>query len=174
VILRNSADNANWDLFISHAWEDRYEIAQPLAERLKHKELRVWYDDFVIKPGDSITESIGRGLKNSRFGLIILSKNFFKKNWTAHEYQTLLKKAVDSGKRILIPVWHNVGLEEVRSYSEELADIKALQSNIGLEELSNQLVCLVRYSSVAEPSPRSIAATKVDDFLYSTTDDMAN
>jgi hypothetical protein len=41
-----------WDVFISHATEDKEQIASPLATALKKLNLRVWYDIFALSPGD--------------------------------------------------------------------------------------------------------------------------
>jgi len=65
------------DVFVSHAWEDKEEIAGPLAETLRRKGLRVWYDEFTLTVGDSLCRSIDRGLAQSRYGIIILSPHFF-------------------------------------------------------------------------------------------------
>ena len=50
-----------WDIFISHESEDKKEIARPLAEALRQAGLRVWYDEFVLKPGDSLSLKIREG-----------------------------------------------------------------------------------------------------------------
>jgi hypothetical protein len=68
----------HWDIFISHSSEDKNEIARPLADALVAKGLAVWYDDFSLKLGDSLRESIDRGLSRSRFGVVILSPYFFE------------------------------------------------------------------------------------------------
>lgn len=47
-----------WDVFICHAWEDKEEIARPLAEALQQAGLRVWYDEFTLELGDSLRRSI--------------------------------------------------------------------------------------------------------------------
>lgn len=74
-----------WDVFISHAWEDKEEVAHPLAEALKAKGLSVWYDKFTLKIGDSLRQSIDNGLSKSRYGVVILSKSFFAKKWPKNE-----------------------------------------------------------------------------------------
>ncbi len=68
-----------YDVFISHASEDKDDIVRPLANSLKDKNLKVWYDEFELKIGDSLRQKIDRGLANSRFGIVVLSKNFIKK-----------------------------------------------------------------------------------------------
>jgi len=50
------------DLFICHASEDKNEVARPLAEALRTKGLKVWYDEFTLTLGDSLDESIDNGL----------------------------------------------------------------------------------------------------------------
>ena len=71
---------STWDVFICHASEDKDEIARPLANELRRKGIEVWYDEFSIQPGDSFIESVEKGLRGSLYGILIISKNFFKKN----------------------------------------------------------------------------------------------
>ena len=61
-----------YDVFICHASEDKLEVARPLAEALQQEGLRVWYDDFTLRLGDSLRRAIERGLKQSRYGIVIL------------------------------------------------------------------------------------------------------
>lgn len=67
-------DNKKYDVFISHASEDKDAIARPLATMLERLSVRVWYDEFSLKLGDSLTSAIDKGLQESRYGLVILSK----------------------------------------------------------------------------------------------------
>ncbi|WP_053749130.1 toll/interleukin-1 receptor domain-containing protein [Streptomyces sp. MMG1533] len=109
------------DLFISHAWEDKDGFVRPLAERLRTLGIDVWYDEYALSMGDSLSASIDKGLRNSRFGAVILSPSFFKKPWPEYEFRSLV--ALESGreKRIL-PIWYNVTRDDVLSYSPNLAD----------------------------------------------------
>ncbi|MBA7526390.1 hypothetical protein ES705_18552 [subsurface metagenome] len=68
-----------YDVFISHASEDKDEIVRPLAYALQAEGLSVWYDEFEMKIGDSLRRKIDKGLANSRFGIVVLSKSFIKK-----------------------------------------------------------------------------------------------
>ncbi len=78
-----------WDIFISHASEDKDTVARPLAERLRSLGLRVWYDEFTLSLGDSLRQSIDYGLANSRFGVAVLSPNCLTKNWSKKELDGL-------------------------------------------------------------------------------------
>jgi hypothetical protein len=69
-----------WDIFICHASEDKEEIVRPMAKALLDEGLRVWYDEFTLTLGDHLRRSIDKGLALSRYGLVVLSPNFFAKN----------------------------------------------------------------------------------------------
>jgi hypothetical protein len=104
-----------WDVFISHAWEDKEDIARPLAEASRRKGLRVSYDEFALTLGDSLRRSIERGLAQSRYGVVILSPDFFGKEWPQKELDGLTAREVGSGK-VILPIWHNVTWEDVRRF----------------------------------------------------------
>ena len=94
-----------WDFLISHASEDKEAIARPLAEALRSKGKKVWYDDFSLKVGDSLRESIDYGLAHSSFGIVILSPRFFEKHWPNKELDGLAAREVN-GAKVILPVWH--------------------------------------------------------------------
>lgn len=120
-----SADEApdcrTFDVFISHASEDKAEVVRPLAEALREGGLSVWYDEFELRIGDSLRRKIDRGLAGSRFGVVVLSQAFFGRGWPEYELDGLVTRAV-SGEQILLPIWHNVTRREVIGYSPSLAD----------------------------------------------------
>jgi hypothetical protein len=131
-----------WDVFISHASEDKETIATPLAEALQAEGLRVWYDDFALRLGDSLRQSIDRGLVRSRFGVVILSARFFEKHWTQQELNGLATREVN-GEKVILPVWHGVGFSEVRNYSPTLADRIAVHTKDGLAQVVQKIVGVV-------------------------------
>jgi TIR domain len=133
----NTKENAveekkQWDFFISYAEEDKKEIATPLADALNARGLMVWYADYALKSGDSLRESIDYGLGRSRFGVVILSSPFFEKRWPQEELNDLASREV-SGKKVILPVWHKVGFQEVFDYSPVLADRVAISTDKGLD-----------------------------------------
>ena len=83
------AHTSDRDVFIAHASEEKTAFVRPLAEKLRQLGLRVWYDEFEIKPGDSLVGSIDRGLAASRSGVMVLSKAFFAKAWPDYERRGL-------------------------------------------------------------------------------------
>lgn len=114
-----------YDLFISHASEDKDSVVRRLAETLERAGLEVWYDDFSLRLGDSLSASIDKGIRDSRYGLLVLSPHFLNKNWPDYEYRSLLSRQVD-GEKVILPLWYGVSREDVKNYSPYLADIKSL------------------------------------------------
>lgn len=110
-----------YDVFISHASEDKDEIVRPLAKSLQLKGLNVWYDEFELKIGDSLRQKIDKGLANSRFGIVVLSKNFIRKGWTNYELDGIITKSIN-GQQIMLPIWHKITKQEVIDYSPSMAD----------------------------------------------------
>jgi len=138
--------NMDWDVFISHAWEDKEDIARPLAEALRRKGLRVWYDEFTLKVGDRLRRSIDDGLAQSRYGVVILSPHFFDKEWPQKELDGLVDRE-SSGEKVILPVWHNITTDQVRKYSPTLADRVAVSSDRGLEHVVAELLRVVKPAS---------------------------
>ncbi len=133
-----------YDVFISHASEDKDSIVRPLAQDLISRGLIVWYDEFEMKIGDSLRRKIDKGLANSRFGIVILSKNFIKKGWTNYELDGIISKTI-SGEQVLLPIWHNITKKEVMDYSPSLADKLARDtSNYTVEEIASEIVELIK------------------------------
>lgn len=117
-------DEYKYDVFLSHASEDKDEVARPLALMLQEHGLRVWYDEFEFRIGDNLVAKLNAGINASRFGIIILSDAFFAKRWTNHELN-MLEYLWVTENRVLFPIWHNITVEEIRSYRSSLANIVA-------------------------------------------------
>jgi hypothetical protein len=115
------------DIFVSHATEDKGAIARPLAGALIDEGFSVWFDEFELKIGDSIRASIDGGLRQSTYGIVILSRNCFCRQWTEAELNGLAAKE-SNGQRVILPVWHEVDKKFVADKSPVLADRFAAQS----------------------------------------------
>ena len=132
------------DFFICHASEDKEGFVRQLAETLEDKGACVWYDEFTLNVGDSLRREIDRGLANSRFGVVILSEAFFKKEWPQKELDGLVALEIQGLSRIL-PIWHKVSVDEVARYSPMLADKVALNTSLkSVEDIADDLLGLVR------------------------------
>ena len=130
-----------YDIFISHASEDKDLIVRPLVVMLEKLLVRVWYDEFSLNLGDSLSASIDKGLTESSFGIVVLSKSFLRKNWTDYEYRSLLSRQMN-GKRIIIPLWYDITKEEVLSFSPYLADVFA--GNVTPDNLQRTILAILK------------------------------
>ena len=111
--LPASRDEEIRDAFISHASEDKLAVARPLAELLMQLGHSVWFDEQELVVGDHLSESIDRGLAQSRFGVVILSHAFFAKQWTKRELEGLVAREMVDGERLILPVWHEIDVGDV-------------------------------------------------------------
>ncbi|BEP55606.1 hypothetical protein GmRootV118_28500 [Variovorax sp. V118] len=136
--LETEAVEDLWDAFISHASEDKG-FAKPLAEALQRKGLRIWYDEFSLNVGDSLRRSIDRGLARSQYGVVILSRSFFEKEWPQRELDGLVAREI-RGKKVLLPVWHDVSFDEVAKASPTLADRLGISTAKGIDAVVEALV----------------------------------
>jgi hypothetical protein len=133
-----------YDVFISHASEDKDAFVRPFAEYLKNLGVSVWYDEFSLQWGDSLRKSIDKGLANSRFGVVVLSKAFVQKRWTEYELNGLVAAEIEGSKRVL-PIWHEISKLEVMKFSPSLADKLALNTMTNTtEEIAEQLLSILR------------------------------
>ncbi|AWV34456.1 toll/interleukin-1 receptor domain-containing protein [Paenibacillus odorifer] len=134
----------DFDLFISHASEDKESFVRPLALALQKLKVTVWYDEFSLKPGDSLSKSIDTGLINSSFGVVVLSEAFMRKSWTDYELKSLVSKEIAYGK-VILPIWHNITKEDLLKFSPFLADKYALNtSGMDVMEIGLELCKVVR------------------------------
>jgi hypothetical protein len=135
--------DAEFDVFISHASEDKDDFVRPLAAMLSDMGLRVWYDESTLKIGDSLRRKIDHGLARSRFGIVVLSSTFFVKNWPQYELDGMVSLET-CGRKVILPIWHKVSKSEVINFSPTLADKVAINSSISsMEEIVKQIIDVV-------------------------------
>lgn len=136
-----------YDVFICHASEDKNKLVRPLAKQLSEVyKVKVWYDEFSLEYGDSLLESIEKGLQKSSFGIVILSEKFFNKMWTNHEYTSLRTKEMLLNEKVVIPIWFKVDSEKIAKYSLTLVDKLAyiINDTIDIDDIAIEMIKIVR------------------------------
>jgi hypothetical protein len=133
-----------YDLFICHASEDKESFVRPLANALRAEHVEVWFDEFTLELGDSIRRSIDKGLRQSRFGIVVLSRAFFNKKWSQYELDGLTEIEMRGRDKVLLPIWHGVDHSEVLTYSPSLANRKAISSEEGMDRVVAAIIRVVR------------------------------
>lgn len=129
----------DYDVFVCHASEDKG-FVEPLAQALIDKGLKVWYAPFELKIGDSLRQEIDRGLTNSRYGIVVLSEAFFTKNWPQSELDALASRQNEEGRKVILPIWHDIEADLVRKHSPLLESLLAARSRDGFESVVSQIL----------------------------------
>jgi hypothetical protein len=149
-----------YDMFICHASEDKENFVRPLAEALRRENVEVWYDEFTLKWGESIRRSIDKRLKQSRFGIVILSKSFFAKQWPQYELDGLAEREMNGKDKVVLPIWHGVTHDDVMQYSLSLAGRRAISSIDGMSVVVDAVLDIVH----PQQSPLIIARDMLIDY----------
>lgn len=137
------SEQREFDVFVSHATEDKDLVVRPLAQALQERGLSVWYDEFELRVGDSLRRSIDKGIANSRFGLVVLSHPFFAKGWPQYELDGLVTMSV-TNKQVLLPIWHDISKDDVMRESPSLADKVALRTaDYSIIEIADEIAAVV-------------------------------
>ena len=128
-----------WDVFISHASQDKATFVDGLAAALQSAGLKVWYDSATLTLGDSLRRKIDEGLAQSRFGVVVLSKYFFAKNWPQKELDGLAARE-EMGRKVILPIWHGITAQVVAQHSPTLADRVAISTDQGLDAVVREIL----------------------------------
>ncbi len=128
-----------YDLFISHASEDKPTVARPLADVLDALGFAVWYDEEQIEIGSSLRASVEAGLAASRYGIVVLSRAFFDKPWPQKELDGLFAREMAVGEEVILPLWHEIDVEFLASKAPMMLNRFALNTALGIPELADRL-----------------------------------
>ncbi|MBA7479446.1 hypothetical protein ES707_14880 [subsurface metagenome] len=145
-----------YDVFISHASEDKNDFVRPLAQKLSENNVSVWYDEFSLKVGDSLRRSIDYGLKKTKYGVVVLSHNFFNKKWPEWELDGLVQLENSKDDPVILPIWHNISYKEILEYSPPLADKYAINSSLGVDYTVKKLLEVIRPEGTSLQHAKSI------------------
>lgn len=114
--------------FISHDTRDKENVAKPIAIGLQRLVCPVWYDEYSLKVGDKLRESIEKGLKETKKCILILSHNFIKnEGWTKTEFNSIFIREMIEKNSVILPIWVEVSAKDVYEYCPSLADRVALK-----------------------------------------------
>ena len=148
-ILHTVTQQANmlpeYDVFISHASEDKEDFVDEFVAELRKAGVKVWYDTTQILWGDSLRKRIDEGLRKSRFGIAVLSPNYIAdgKYWTKEELDGIFQMESINGKTLL-PIWHKLTKKQVISFSPIVANRKAMTTaSMTPQEIAQELIKLL-------------------------------
>ncbi|PTN12516.1 toll/interleukin-1 receptor domain-containing protein [Nitrosomonas aestuarii] len=125
-----------WDVFISYQTAQKG-FANNLADEIKMRGLKVWFDSATLAANDSLLQCINVGLNACPFGVVILSEEYFGRKWTEYELKKLLSKK-------MIIILHDIQLDKVVSFYPGLDDKIMLTSELGVKSLSHMIAETIR------------------------------
>lgn len=126
--------------FISHDSRDKDLIARPIAIGLAGLMCPVWFDEFSLRVGDRLRESIERGLREARKCVLIITPHFIaNRGWTREEFNAIFTRELVERADVILPVWHEVTREQVFEFSPVLADRVAVNWTLGPQEAVRRL-----------------------------------
>ncbi len=117
-----------YDVFISHANKDKLSFVDDLNESLKKLGVSIFYDKESLEWGDNWKERILDGTKKAEFAIIVISENFFDREWTEKELSEFLNRQDRNGQKLILPIVHNISNEDLRKKYPKVADIQAIDS----------------------------------------------
>lgn len=142
-------------LFISHAWEDKADLVEPLVRALEAEpDFKVWYDKHALKMGDRLLEKISQGLSECDYGVVVLSEHFFSKQWPKNELDGLFALETEQ-RKLILPIWKDVTVEDIKKFSPILVGRLGVPASAGVATLVSEIRRAVQVGDrTASFSPR--------------------
>ncbi len=116
------------DVFISHANKAKEDFVEELYHSLKKIGVDIFYDKKSLEWGDNWKDKILNGTKNAEFAIIVISKNFFDREWTERELSEFLNRQNKNGQKLILSIIHNITTEELKKKYPNVANIQAIDS----------------------------------------------
>ena len=118
-----------YDVFISHANADKSPYINELITSIDKLGVKVFYDIDTLEWGDKWKDKILEGVQHAEFAIIVISENFFDREWTERELQEFLARQNNNGQKIVLPILHKITIEQLQQKYPEVAEIQALNSS---------------------------------------------
>ncbi len=128
-----------YDVFISHASKDKVAFVDDLYNVIKRLGISVFYDTDVFSWGDNWKQLIYDGTAQSEFAIIVISENFFDREWTEIELKEFLQRQNASGQKIILPLLYNISFDDLNNKYPSLSDIQCLK----VGDYSKEEICIL-------------------------------
>lgn len=117
-----------YDVFISHANKDKKDFVEDLYQSINRLGVSIFYDKETLEWGDNWKDRILKGTEKSEFAVIVVSENFFDREWTEKELDEFLNRQNRKGQKLILPILHNITVTQLREKYPTVADINAIDS----------------------------------------------
>lgn len=117
-----------YDVFISHANKDKEELIEELYQSLNKMGIKIFYDKESLEWGDNWKQRILDGTQKAEFAIIVISENFFDREWTEKELKEFLNRQNRNGQKLILPILHNISVKQLQEKYPSIADIQTINS----------------------------------------------
>jgi hypothetical protein len=124
---KNPMSNYKYDVFLSHAHADKELFVADLKNSFEKLGIRIFYDTDSIKWGNNWKKKIYEGLDKCRFAVIVISDDFYGREWTEKELKTLLTRQNSNGEEVILPILYNTTLSDMQKHYKSLTGIQFLE-----------------------------------------------
>ncbi len=116
-----------YDLFLSHANADKLAFVDDLYSTLSLLKVNIFYDKEELSWGDNWKDRLIEGVDKSEFAIIVISNEFFGREWTEKELNEFLQRQNTSGQKIILPLLYGIDYEDVKNHYPDLEYIQSLK-----------------------------------------------
>ncbi|CAL5342765.1 unnamed protein product [Camellia sinensis] len=132
----SSRPQYTYDVFLSFRGEDtRLNIVSHFYTLLAQKGINTFKDDEKLERGKVISPELRRAIRESRFSIVFLSKNYASSRWCLDE----LVEALECNNTTVIPIFYHVDPSEVKrqrgSFGEGFDELISKQGVLGMENV---------------------------------------
>jgi len=99
----NNATEPKYDLFISYSHQD-LPFVDELVHHLKDQRISVWFDQGMLRLGDSFSNSVQEALERSKHFLLVISPSYLTSAWGNFEMGVALSRANSPANGKIIPL----------------------------------------------------------------------
>jgi len=92
-----------YDAFMSYSSKDKT-VAKQIATTLMERGIDIWFDDWEMKPGESLIEKISDAITGSSYLFVLLSKNSVTSNWVRQELRQAMTEEIYADKVKVVPI----------------------------------------------------------------------
>lgn len=118
-----------YDVFISHANADKLEYVNELYMEIRKLGISIFYDSDVLSWGDKWKDVIINGTESSEFAIIVISENFFDREWTERELTEFLNRQNESGQKIILPLLHKISVDDLKAKYPDVGEIQCISTD---------------------------------------------
>ena len=126
---QTKTNRKQYDVFISHANADKLDYVDELYLAIRKLGISIFYDSEVLSWGDKWKDVILNGTESSEFASIVISENFFDREWTERELSEFLIRQNESGQKIILPLLHNITVEDLKAKYPDVGDIQCISTD---------------------------------------------